>query len=144
MMVTSLQLTIEPDAGQADHILALLEEANAEANYPREEKHFCATLRGADGMIQGGVTARSFWGWLYVQSIAITPSWRGHGYGRQLLAAAEAWGLEGACHDAWLMTMSFQARGFYEHAGYDVFAELPAFPDHQSRLFMRKALAVRT
>ena len=140
MVEERLQLTIEPDAGHADHILALLEEANAESNYPREEKHFCATLRRADGMIQGGVTARSFWGWLYVVSIAITPSWRGHGYGRQLLAAAEAWGLECACHDAWLMTMSFQARGFYEHAGYRVFAELSGFPGQQSRLFMRKSL----
>jgi GNAT superfamily N-acetyltransferase len=139
-----LQLSIEPDGslGHADHILAILEEANAESKYPREERRFCATLRRADGTIQGGVTARSFWGWLYIASIAIAPTWRGHGYGRQLLAAAQAWGLECACHDAWLMTMSFQARGFYEHAGYRVFAELPSFPGQQSRLFMRKSLTL--
>jgi hypothetical protein len=40
------------------------------------------------------------------------------------------------------MTMSFQARGFYERAGYSVFAELPDFPADQSRLFMRKSLVV--
>jgi GNAT superfamily N-acetyltransferase len=129
MITEPLHLSIEPDgaSGQANHIHALLEEANAYAKYPREERNFCAVLRSADGTIRGGVTARSFWGWLYIISIAIETEWRGHGYGR-----------------AWLMTMSFQARGFYEHSGYNVFAELPAFPDHQSRLFMRKALAVRT
>ena len=38
------------------------------------------------------------------------------------------------------MTMSFQARDFYERAGYEIFAELPSFPDQQTRLFMRKSL----
>ena len=89
----------------------------------------------------GGITAQSFWGWLYIATIAIEPSWRGQGYGRQLLTTAEAWGLECSCHDAWLMTMSFQARAFYEHAGYRVFAELPNFPERHTRLFMRKSIS---
>ena len=125
------------------HINAILEAANAEAGYPRDMRSFCAVVRSADGAVRGGVNARSFWGWLYIVSIAVEKEWRGHGYGQQLLAAAEAWGLESACHSVWLMTMDFQARKFYESAGYEVFAELPAFPDAHSRLFMRKALAVR-
>jgi GNAT superfamily N-acetyltransferase len=139
-----LQLCIETAGAPApeQQILALLEHANADARHPREERQFCASLRAPDGSLQGGITARTFWGWLYVAAIAIEPAWRGRGYGRQLLAAAEAWGIECACHDAWLMTMSFQARGFYERAGYSVFAELPDFPADQSRLFMRKSLVV--
>lgn len=38
------------------------------------------------------------------------------------------------------MTMSLQAREFYERAGYVVFAELPDYPDAERRLFMRKSL----
>ena len=66
---------------------------------------------------------------------------RGRGCGRRrLLAEAETWGLDCGCRNAWLMTMSFQARGFYERAGYVVFAELPESQDAKRRLFMRKSL----
>lgn len=141
-----LHLSVESDdaARHGSHILALLEAANADAGYPRDERSFCAVLRSADGTLRGGVQARSFWGWLYIISIAVELEWRGQGYGRQLLAAAEAWGRDGACHGAWLMTMDFQARTFYERAGYEVFAELPAFPDDRRRLFMRKAIPIAT
>ena len=61
--------------------------------------------------------------------LVVVAPWRGRGYGRRLLASAAAWGLDCFCHDAWLSTMSFQARGFYEHSGYRLFGELPNFPE---------------
>jgi ribosomal protein S18 acetylase RimI-like enzyme len=97
-------------------------------------------LRESDGAIAGGVTAQSFWGWLYITVLAIRPAARRLGHGRQLLIAAESWGAACGCHHAWLMTMSFQALGFYERLGYAVFAELPDFPGHERRLFMQKPL----
>ena len=132
----------EPDevTEQERHVLALLERANVEAGYPRDERRFFATIRRSDGSVQGGITARSFWGWLYIVSLAVEPAWRGHGYGGRLMATAERWGTDCGCHSAWLMTMTFQARGFYERAGYRLFAELPNFPENHSRLFMRKPL----
>ncbi|HET9196281.1 MAG TPA: GNAT family N-acetyltransferase [Vicinamibacterales bacterium] len=140
--MTTLTISIEPSASTSvsEHVLGLLEESNAALNFARAEKHFCATLRGPEGTIEGGIAARSFWGWLYIVALAIKPSWRGHGYGLRLLAEAEAWGRDCDCRNAWLMTMSFQAREFYERAGYVVFAELPDYPDAERRLFMRKSL----
>jgi GNAT superfamily N-acetyltransferase len=137
-----LQLSVEADESSAiaKRIVALLDEANSQVSFPRNGKQFCAVLRRTNGDVVGGLTAQSFWGWLYIVAIAIAPAWRGQGYGRQLLATAETWGLECSCHDAWLMTMSFQARAFYERAGYRVFAELPNFPEHHARLFMRKSI----
>lgn len=139
-----MSLTISIETGEAAaaavRIMELLEESNTDLQHARNEKHFCATLRGADGTIEGGITARSFWGWLYIVALAIHPSLRGRGYGRSLLDAAEHWGIECECRHAWLMTMSFQARAFYERAGYVVFAELPDFPGSERRLFMRKPL----
>jgi hypothetical protein len=38
------------------------------------------------------------------------------------------------------MTMTFQARAFYERNGYVVFGELDDFPGDERRLFMRKQL----
>lgn len=141
-----MALTIAIETGDAvaasERILALLEESNADVQHARDDRHFCATLRDASGSIEGGITARRFWGWLYIVALAIRPSCRGRGYGRQLLASAERWGIESECRHAWLMTMSFQAREFYERSGYVVFAELPEFPGRERRLFMRKSLTI--
>ena len=142
MVRESLHVTIElEESSEAEaRIAALLEEANTDRQFSRAGKQFCATLRAPDGTIEGGITAKCFWGWLYIVALAVTPTCRGRGYGRQLLSAAESWGVDAGGHSAYLMTMSFQARGFYERAGYEVFAELENFPDGHSRLFMRKAL----
>ncbi len=43
------------------------------------------------------------------------------------------------CHAVWLDT--FQARAhFYEALGYTVFGALEAYPDAQTRYFLRKTL----
>jgi hypothetical protein len=44
------------------------------------------------------------------------------------------------CHNAWLDTFEFQARGFYESLGYECFGELPDYPKGHARYFMKKAL----
>ena len=137
-----LTISIESDNVQAqEQVRLLLETANAEIGYERNLQRFCAVLRNRDGHIQGGINAVGYWGWLYIADLAVATTCRGRGYGRSLLASAEAWGLDCSCHDAWLSTLSFQARGFYERAGYRVFAELPNFPDQQTRCFLRKSLA---
>ena len=138
----SLQISLEPeDSSEAPaRIVELLEQTIADVGFPRAAKQFCATLRGPDGTIEGGITAKCFWGWLYIVALVVSPSCRGGGYGRQLLLAAESWGIEAGSHSAYLMTMSFQAREFYERAGYEVFAKLENFPEEHSRLFMRKTL----
>jgi GNAT superfamily N-acetyltransferase len=137
----ALRISVEThDVAQAsEEILAILEQSIA-AQHARGENHFCATLRGDSGRIEGGITARAFWGWLYIATLAIEPLLQGQGYGRELLDAAERWGIEHGCRNAYLMTMTFQAQAFYESAGYVIFAELPDFPGDERRLFMRKAL----
>ncbi len=141
----TLTMSVESDALEArSTVLALLEEANTEFGHPRNERIFTAVLRDPDGVIQGGITAHGYWEWLYVAALAVAQPWRGHGYGQQLMTTAEAWAISDcACKAAWLQTLSFQARGFYEHAGYRVFAELPNYPKNQIRYFMSKALEQR-
>jgi ribosomal protein S18 acetylase RimI-like enzyme len=45
------------------------------------------------------------------------------------------------CRGAWLDTYSFQARGFYERIGYEVFGVIDDFPPGHSRLFLRKTFS---
>ena len=139
----NLTFSVEPDASLETQstVRALLEDANTEFGYPRNGRQFIALLRDSTGAIQGGIKAHVFWEWLYIEAMVVTAPWRGRGYGQQLLSAAEDWGVQKcSCHRAWLQTQSFQARRFYEYAGYQVFAELPNYPQEQVRLFMKKAL----
>jgi GNAT superfamily N-acetyltransferase len=121
-------------------VTGLLETANEALGHPRMRLSYAATVRDDAGNIQGGLSAQSFWGWLYIVALAVEPAYRGKGYGRQLMESAEAWGVRENCRHAWLMTMTFQAKGFYEHLGYALFAALEDYPAAESRLFFRKSL----
>jgi len=105
------------------------------------DSSFAIFLRGPDGAVIGGVLARAGRGWLRTGTLWVEASLRGRGYGRQLMAAAEAEGRQRGCHSAYLDTFSFQAPAFYEHCGYEVFGTLEAFPDGHTRFFMRKSLS---
>jgi hypothetical protein len=63
-----LQLSVEADesSAMAKRIVALLDEANSQVSFPRNGKQFCAVLRRTNGDVVGGLTAQSFWGWLYM------------------------------------------------------------------------------
>jgi GNAT superfamily N-acetyltransferase len=136
----TLSIDTNPASSNQASVRSILEHANTEFGYPRDARHFCGVLRNREGSIEGGINAQAYWGWLYVADLAIEAKRRHKGYGHILLSAAESWALECACHDAWLSTLSFQARGFYEREGYRVFAELPNFPERQVRFFLRKQL----
>ena len=62
------------------------------------------------------------------------------GLGSSLLATAEHEARLRGCRGAWLDTFEFQARGFYERAGYVVFGEIPDYPPGSARYFLKKAL----
>lgn len=96
--------------------------------------------RGGDGNVVGGLLGETGWGWLQIGYFWIEEAERKRGLGTRLLAAAETEALARGCTQAFLDTYSFQARPFYERAGYRVFSILEEFPPGYARLFMRKRL----
>ena len=70
----------------------------------------------------------------------VPEAYRGRGFGAQLLERAEAYAIGRKCAGIWLSTFSFQARGFYEKQGYEVFGSLPDHPRGGARFFLRKLL----
>ena len=101
---------------------------------------FAIFLRDTEGVVVGGLLAKTGRGWLHISTLWVAPSVRGQGYGIQLMAAAEAEALRRGCHSAYLDTFSFQARPFYARCGYEVFGTLEDFPAGHQRFFMRKTL----
>lgn len=95
-------------------------------------------LRTTGGEIVGGLIADTYWNWLVVEDFWIHADLRGQGYGRQLLALAEATAQARGCRHAHLTTYSFQARGFYEKAGYQVVGALVDYPPGATYFWLRK------
>jgi N-acetylglutamate synthase-like GNAT family acetyltransferase len=90
--------------------------------------------------VLGGLCARFYYDWLFIELLFIPEEFRGQDLGTVLLAMAEAqahaWGAVGV----WLDTFSFQARGFYEKRGYTVFAEIARYPGRHKRFYLQKRL----
>ena len=88
----------------------------------------------------GGLTGHERWGWLYLDCFWLPRPLRGGGWGSRILGVVENEALGRGCHRARLFTYSFQARGFYEKHGYDVYGVLDDYPPGHSQILMRKDL----
>jgi GNAT superfamily N-acetyltransferase len=100
------------------------------------------TLRDPQtGQIDGGMTARISFNWLFIEMLVVPERLRGQGVGRQLMAQAETVAREAGCDGIWLDTFTFQAPGFYAKLGYSVFGEITNYPPGASRYFLQKLLS---
>jgi GNAT superfamily N-acetyltransferase len=104
----------------------------------RDWKPVNFALRSDDGSMVGGIHGATMWGWLMIDGLWLSPTLRGQGLGRKLLLAAETEAISRGCKGSWLGTFDFQARDFYEHLGYMVFAELPGFPPGHTHFHLKK------
>ena len=90
------------------------------------------------GEMVGGIEGYTHWGWLFIHRLWVAEKLRGHGYGRQLMQRAEQEAGRRGCLRAHVDTYSFQARGFYEKLGYQVFGTIEDFPAGHRRFFLQK------
>lgn len=115
-------------------------EYNTQQAGDDQGKNLCFVLRSPDQEIVGGVIGATYWDWLYINLMWIKEELRGRGYGQQLLRLAEEEGRKRGATQVYLDTFSFQAPGFYEKYGYEVFGELRDFPPGHQRYFLTKRL----
>ncbi len=97
-------------------------------------------LRTSEQEVVGGLLGITYWGWLYIDRLWLKESRRGQGYGKQILAAAEAEALRRGCRHVHVDTLSFQALDFYERRGYAVWGVLEDLPPGHRRCFLKKDL----
>jgi len=103
-------------------------------------RSLCYVLREPGGEIAGGVIAATHYDWLYIDLMWVREDLRGLGYGHHLLTLAEEEGRRRGAKHAYLDTFSFQAPGFYQKHGYEIFGELEDFPPGHRRYYLKKAL----
>jgi GNAT superfamily N-acetyltransferase len=107
----------------------------------RDWQPLALALRTPEGLLVGGAYGATMWGWLMIDGLWVSEELRRFGLGKRLMLAAEAAAVERGCHGSWLGTFDFQARGFYERLGYEVFGELQGFPAGHTHYSRRKIFA---
>jgi GNAT superfamily N-acetyltransferase len=103
-------------------------------------QRICFVLQTPDQEILGGVIGEIYWEWFYLDLMWIQENLRGLGYGAQLLTAVEKEAKEKGAKFVFLDTFSFQAPGFYQKYGYQLFGELANFPPGHQRFYLTKEL----
>ncbi len=88
----------------------------------------------------GGITADVFGGWAYISLLWVDERIRNRGFGTELVKRLEEEAARIGCKHTHLDTYSFEARPFYERAGYEVFAKLDDYPEGHCKYFLKKRL----
>lgn len=105
-----------------------------------DEVRCFAVARDSHGRLCGGLRATCYWNTLHIELLWLDEAFRGAGLGRRLLAAAEAFAVARGYRLALVETTSWQARPFYEKAGYTLLATLPGRPQGHASHYLSKVL----
>lgn len=137
-----MKAQLEDDADDAvlKGVMAGLRAFNAAAVPNLVSHKIVAAIRGEDGTLHGGVIGRLAGDSVYMEVVWNDESVRATGLGRESMRLVEDRARALGAREAWLYTMSFQAKPFYEKLGYSQFAELPWLEGKHARHFMRKDL----
>jgi GNAT superfamily N-acetyltransferase len=141
-MSAGARVSVEPHASREDidTVTSGLRDFNTEFLGPPVLEPLHVLLRTEDGDVVGGLLGHSMYGWLYVAKLWIASEFRGQGFGRALLDAAEREGVARGCIGIHLDTFEYQARPFYEKNGYRLFGTLEGYPLGYRQFYLAKRL----
>jgi GNAT superfamily N-acetyltransferase len=140
--VQHLEIVSEPQASTEDTAVIRdgLSRSNVAVTGYSYYSPLAILLRDERGAVLGGALGDIWGDWLDLAFLWVAEPFRGQGYGKKLLQAAEEETRAQGCRGVFLTTFSFQARPFYERYGYEVLGELPDYPPGYAYFFMRKVL----
>lgn len=140
-MTDSLHFAIEPPDEAVEAVIhAGLRAFNRAAMAQSERRHFNVVLRDSGGQVRGGLLASIRFDVMNIQDLFVEESLRRDGYGARLMAMAETEARNRGVRLACVMTLSWQARPFYEKQGYEIFAELPYLNGTHNLYWLKKSL----
>jgi GNAT superfamily N-acetyltransferase len=141
LMQLEIVATDHPTDTDRQAVLSLLVEYNASRVGETPFRQYALLLRDPGYLDPvGGLYAYVLYDWLSIELLMIPEAYRGYGFGTELMRRAEAHAIDAGCVGVWLNTFSFQALGFYQRLGYEVFGSLDDHPRGSQRYFMRKLL----
>ena len=140
MDTNNLVVEINPAREDVRFLEDRLYEYNVEQTGVDDGQWLAIFVRDNHRVIQAGIEGWTWCGTSYIRSLWVHKDWRGQGLGTQLLRAAEQEARTRGCQQIVLDSFSFQAAGFYQKLGYEVFAVLEEHPRHHRNYYLRKRL----
>jgi len=135
-----LTLTDAPDPGLETILQDGLAAYNAEKAKRRDWRPLAVTAHDPDtGQLAGGLLGRTSMGLFFLDLFYLPEALRGGGLGSAMLRMAEVEAGTRGCVAATLVTVNFQAPGFYARHGWEEFGRIACAPGVE-RIFMRKQL----
>ena len=129
-----------PSTEEREAILVPLRAYNASKSASPPPEHIALLIRDDNDEIVGGVYARLFYQWLFIDLLAVPEQARGQGMGNRLMQMAEDLAREKECVGLWLETFEFQAPEFYKKCGYSEIGHIADYPPGHKHFFFQKRL----
>lgn len=98
-------------------------------------------IKGENDEIRGGILGEICWNWLEIHTFMIDEDIRRDGYGTKLLKEIETFARERKCDFIKVDTLSFQALGFYEKNGYQVYGSIDNVGREFTHYYLKKDLS---
>lgn len=142
--MTQLDIVLTDAPTDADHAMIErgLADFNAQQAGIRDWRALAVLARDpATGQTLGGMVGRTTLGLLFLDLVYLPETLRGQNIGGRMLGMVEQEAARRGCRSAALITITFQAPGFYERHGWREFGRVPCDPPGTFRVFMTKTLA---
>jgi GNAT superfamily N-acetyltransferase len=140
MKDVKIDVQVNPPKPQRDFVVANLIEYNrSKAGDSKTKDVAIFAKQGLSGIV-GGLLGFTLWNGFFVSALWVDEPLRGTGIGSRLLKEAESFALEHGCDLIHLDTFEFQARGFYEKNGFEVFGILENYSPGGRRYYLQKRL----
>ena len=104
------------------------------------DTRFAAFARNENNEVVGGIRATAFWNYCIIELLWLSETTRGSGIGSKLMAQVESYAKSKGFQYIRTETLDFQAKGFYEKLGYQVFGQLPNCPKGHTTYCLKKDL----
>jgi GNAT superfamily N-acetyltransferase len=136
-----IELTDAPTDADEKVIESGLADFNAEQAGYSDWRPIAVLARDpATGQTIGGIVGRTTLGLLFVDLVYLPTALRGQNLGSRMMGMLEQEAARRGCRSGALITITFQAPGFYERHGWREFGRVPCDPPGTFRVFMTKTL----
>jgi len=135
-----IEIRSDPSQVERDLLFSSLAKFNESQVGDARFKEFGIFAYGESESIIAGLLGFILWNGFFISTLWVDEPLRRKGMGRQLLAKAEELAIQNGCCLIHLDTFDFQARGFYEKNGFQVFGAIEDYPIGHKRYYLLKRL----
>ena len=131
-----IEFSPTPTEEERQAILLPLRAYNASKADGAVPEHIALLVRDDNDAILGGLYARLFYQWMFIDLLSVPEQARGQGMGTRLMQMAEELARERKCVGMWLDTFEF-----YKKCGYSEIGHIADYPPGYKHFFFQKRLS---